>query len=229
MKHKFPISKEYIEEEYFNKGRSSEELAKEHGCSNTTFHQYRRYFNIPKKQIFEDLTGRQFHGWTVLNKIDVKDKHGYHKIKWLCQCECGALKEKSSGALVNIGKVRGKQCKKCSGLNMRSTDLIRQTDWMRIVDSAKKRNIELTITKEYLEELLIQQDKKCALSGIPIYFSPVTNLAKEGTASLDRIDSRKGYIAGNCQFTHKICNWMKQSFDEKTFLQFCKHVADYNK
>jgi hypothetical protein len=45
---------------------------------------------------------------------------------------------------------------------------------------------------------------------------------------LDRVDSSKGYIEGNVQWVHKTINLMKQSFNQKEFIHFCKLVANNN-
>ena len=91
--------------------------------------------------------------------------------------------------------------------------------------SAKKRNINLNISIEYAWELFKKQNGKCSLSGMDIYFS--TN-NQYGTASLDRIDSQKGYIEGNVQWIHKDINWMKNDFKQEDFIKYCKLIAVNN-
>ena len=51
---------------------------------------------------------------------------------------------------------------------------------------------------------------------------------KTATASLDRIDSTKGYIDGNIQWVHKRINTMKMDMSQKDFIDFCKQVAQTN-
>jgi hypothetical protein len=51
----------------------------------------------------------------------------------------------------------------------------------------------------------------------------------QATASLDRIDSSKGYIEGNLQWLHKRINIMKGNMSEKEFLDFCESVTLKNK
>jgi hypothetical protein len=45
------------------------------------------------------------------------------------------------------------------------------------------------------------------------------------TVSLDRIDSSKGYIKGNVVLCCSIINFMKQEFDVKDFVDYCKLVS----
>jgi hypothetical protein len=81
----------------------------------------------------------------------------------------------------------------------------------------------LSLTIEQAWELYQKQEGKCALSGLPIFF-PATNKG-EFTASLDRIDSSKGYIEGNVQWVHKDINIMKNKFPQDYFIKICKLVA----
>jgi hypothetical protein len=46
------------------------------------------------------------------------------------------------------------------------------------------------------------------------------------TASLDRIDSSKGYFKGNVQWIHKDLNVMKMDLTEEKFIDYCKLVYE---
>lgn len=92
---------------------------------------------------------------------------------------------------------------------------------------AKKRNLPCTVTISYLDTLLTLQNNKCKLSGIDILLTTESN-KEECTASLDRIDSSKGYIEGNVQWVHKYINRMKSDFPDSVFIEFCKKVSEYN-
>jgi len=47
------------------------------------------------------------------------------------------------------------------------------------------------------------------------------------TASLDRIDSSKGYESGNIQWVHKQLNNMKQALPENEFFEWIKLVHSF--
>jgi len=51
---------------------------------------------------------------------------------------------------------------------------------------------------------------------------------KQQTASLDRIDSSKGYIEGNVQWVHRKINMMKQSYTQEEFIELCQAVVRNN-
>ena len=65
------------------------------------------------------------------------------------------------------------------------------TQYTRLKRSAEKRNYEFSVSIEYLWNLYLRQDKKCAITG-----DSIPNIRD---ASLDRIDSNLGYIEGNVQ------------------------------
>lgn len=67
------------------------------------------------------------------------------------------------------------------------------------------------------------QEGKCALSGLPIGWAEVGSLH---TASIDRIDSKVGYLKENVQLLHKDVNMMKQSFSQDYFIEMCSSIAD---
>ena len=65
----------------------------------------------------------------------------------------------------------------------------------------------------------------CALSGEELSFG-VGRM--RGTASLDRIDSSKGYVKGNVQWVHKDVNFMKRTLNQQTFVNWCKKITNNN-
>jgi transposase len=85
--------------------------------------------------------------------------------------------------------------------------------------------IEFNITAKDIYQKYLEQNKKCALSGVDINFFFSVKNRKNGNASLDRIDSAKGYIAGNIQLVHKDINRMKNSFDQDYFIRMCKLIS----
>lgn len=86
----------------------------------------------------------------------------------------------------------------------------------RLVNGAKKRNIEVTITIEDIYRQYIKQHKKCAFSGVPVEFGL--------DASVDRIDSKGGYHTWNIQIVHKTLNMMKKDMPNDLFISWCRMV-----
>jgi hypothetical protein len=96
---------------------------------------------------------------------------------------------------------------------------------------AKRLDYEFNLNGKFLWELFLKQNRKCALSGIEIGFPQAWGVKSKTdiTASLDRIDSNKGYTKDNVQWVHKHINTMKMHMTDMEFISICKKVAEYNK
>ena len=106
---------------------------------------------------------------------------------------------------------------------------IHLTFFNKIKNTAKHRNLEFNITIEYIWELFLKQNRRCALSGQLLTFPKGYKERIEATASLDRIDSSKGYIEGNVQWLSKEVNFMKYTLTESRFIELCKLIYLFNK
>lgn len=85
---------------------------------------------------------------------------------------------------------------------------------------ARVKNIPFEIDVAYLQSLLDQQENKCFYSGIEMEL----NRAGTYTASVDRVDSSKGYVKGNVVFVISAVNTMKNDLLEKEFLSIIESV-----
>lgn len=94
--------------------------------------------------------------------------------------------------------------------------------WRRVFWRCKKskKNLECTISKEEAYQIYLKQNNTCALSGLPISF-------KDKSASIDRIDSNKGYIQGNIQWVHKDINVIKLDYSEEEFFHLIKTIYEF--
>ena len=89
---------------------------------------------------------------------------------------------------------------------------------------AKGRVIPVKVTKEDIKRLIINSNGRCALSGLKL--TTVRNNPLK--ASLDRIDSSKGYINGNIQVVATCVNIAKSNLPQKDFIKMCKAIVDIN-
>jgi len=93
--------------------------------------------------------------------------------------------------------------------------------------SAIAKNLEFSITVEYLWKLFIKQNRKCTFTGEELYFYKTSDTKPSKTASLDRIDSTKGYVEGNLQWVHRDVNKLKKNFSDERFIEICLKVAEF--
>ena len=99
---------------------------------------------------------------------------------------------------------------------------IRLSWWQKMEKNAKYRELEFSITPEFVWDIYIRQEKKCALAGLDIGWA---SIGQYHTASIDRIDSSIGYTEGNIWLLHKDVNMMKQSFQLEDFIEYCKLIS----
>lgn len=86
--------------------------------------------------------------------------------------------------------------------------------------TAVKRRHECDFDLEYLKELWEQQKGRCAYTGISLRTrNHKTGHALIDVASLDRIDSSKGYLKGNVQFISTALNLAKSNLPDSEFRQ----------
>lgn len=85
-----------------------------------------------------------------------------------------------------------------------------------------RKQHEFNITPEDLYELWDKQNGLCAYSK-----KPLNNIANHlQRTSLDRIDSKIGYVKENIQLVTYAVNKMKQEFSEGDFLELCFSITD---
>jgi hypothetical protein len=181
---------------------------------------------MPSKLI--DLTGKKFGKWTVSRHSHVTKKaNGSTVHHWLCKCECGSertvtgdsLNKGNSKSCGCINRQLGRNHPSWQGYEDISASFWKQYQW-----SAAKRNLSFDITMEYLWRLYLKQNKKCALTGLPLTF-PKDARDTTHNASLDRIDPKGGYFEGNVQWVDKRVNFMKITLRNEEFIELCKLVA----
>lgn len=218
------ITKEFLQEEYVNKKRTAIDIGNEISLSDTQVRYWVRKHGLqihPRggTSKTKDLVDQKFGKLKVLYQIK---GNGICAV-WKCECECGELIDATSNRLKHGAKACGKCPYRC---NWKGFGEISGEHIAKIKAGAKKRKLEYNLNIEYLWELFLIQNRKCALSGRELYFAR-TKL-DEQTASLDRIDSTKGYIEGNIQWLHKDINMAKQSLSQNEFIFLCSEIYKHN-
>lgn len=178
--------------------------------------------------IKKDLTGKTFGNLTVIKETSSTRRGMTH---WECVCSCGTVKICSLDHLTRkikpikscgcLRRLKGPNHKDWKGFGEISGQWWNQhvTRELSVGNNRFRLNVTLTIREAW--ELFLKQDRKCALSGLPLQIS------NKGTASIDRIDSSRGYELGNVQWVHKHINFMKRDFQQDYFLEMCSKITNY--
>jgi hypothetical protein len=207
-----------------------------------------RYYNLHKEEILKKRNkgirntkkievGDRFGRLTILNFLGSDEKSN---LCFLCKCECGKEKSVARSYLLN-GRVKSCGCLKLDTTrktgkntiqyaikaNLTGIEELSGEILSHIKYNAEIRNIKYDVSKEYLWDLFLKQNKICALSGVSIVLG---NRYKRltTTASLDRMNSSLGYVEGNVQWVHKLINMMKRRLTNDEFLDWCKTIITYN-
>lgn len=179
-----------------------------------------------------DLIGQKFHKLTVVARA-TSNRSG--SSTWLCKCDCGNEKVYSSDHLTRKKhSVKSCGCQRTwKGANHKQWSGVGDMsgDWwyshvLRERKQKRRTPIPVTVTKEDAWELFLKQDRKCALSGVSI---EISGNHRTNTASIDRIDSSKGYELDNIQWVHKHVNFMKRTYSQEYFIQMCKNITEHSK
>jgi len=90
--------------------------------------------------------------------------------------------------------------------------------WYRAKDNAKKRNFEFNLD---IEDIIIPD--LCPYLDVPL-ITDFNENHNNNYYSIDRIDSKKGYIKGNVQIISNLANTMKNSATKEQLFIFAKNV-----
>lgn len=172
-----------------------------------------------RKLKYIPIIGEEYSDWTVISDKVFK-KNSNRATYWKVRCKCGYESLVLANHLVHD---RAHSCRACSKIT-KYKDTFTLSYMKKIKVRADNIGVEYNLNNDYMYNLLIKQDNKCALSGLNIIFRESWQGPYEQTASLDRIDNTKGYIKGNVQWVHKDINFMKGSLDQDRFIELCSMI-----
>ena len=94
----------------------------------------------------------------------------------------------------------------------------------------KQRTKEYNIDLQYLKDLWESQQRICPYTNLQLVL-PEEDYTKDQDittrASLDRIDSNKGYVRGNVQFVSTPINYMKNTMSDRQTKEFLKRISSF--
>lgn len=171
----------------------------------------------------------------------LKYKQNRKLIKITCDC-CGVLFDKPITEYNRNMKLNRHNycCRSCAGkfkvknLKGNPKELIpnnkkdEYTNFRYYYRNAKRRFKSFNLTLEYLKQVWEQQFGICPYTGIKLKLATYLKNHNDPifTASLDRIDSNKGYEIGNVQYVSTAINYMKNNMLHKDTIALCNIIAD---
>jgi hypothetical protein len=95
----------------------------------------------------------------------------------------------------------------------------------------RRHKHEVDISVEYLKEVWENQQGICPFTGWGLELRYYQKKKKKSPltpkhASLDRIDTTKGYVKGNVRFISVMANYARNNFSDEQLICFCKSVSD---
>ena len=188
---------------------------------------------LPKRSRFasDEFIGKRF-GTRVVTSHSPVNKGGGRSHAWIMQCDCGRI---DTVAATLAARGRANSCVRCSvgvargegSPAWRGVGAVTGTAYRHIVTQAERRGIEISITIEDIDRLYEKQNGKCALTGDDIHFFRGIRYGR-GNASVDRIDSAKGYVLSNVHLVTGDINFAKQSMSLSDFIAMCARVVSHN-
>jgi hypothetical protein len=185
-----------------------------------------------------DLIGKTFGRLKVIKRVP-KPKHVKKKqIYWECICECG---QKSIVCTANLKNGNSKSCgclcmERLNGIHYTERDI--ELDVFRPILAAIKtrargyknhRKIFLDLSLCELKEVWEKQRGICVYTGMRLLLPSWSDRKRGGQmnlASVDRIDSARGYTKDNIQYVCLMANYAKNCFSHTDMLYFCKCIKD---
>lgn len=227
------LTRAYLNREYVKNRRSVSAIAQDTGFGLDAVRKRLRQCGITIRTKASSpvhfFSGQQIGKWRVGKKVR-KPRGRTSQLFYRCICECGAVQDVYAHSLASG---RSKACRKCGARATQASPHwmghgeLSGTHWHRICLEAEKRGYAVAIKIADAWRLFVAQEGKCALSGMPLRMRGRKSEERRsrGTASLDRIDSTRGYVRGNVQWVHKDVNLLKNNFDEEYLLQMCRLVV----
>lgn len=172
------------------------------------------------------LHGKKFNALTYVSVSHI-GKHSDTFCKW--KCDCG---KEIVARTYDVIKGRKKSCdcyiyrRKENHHKWSGFGDVPGSYWNQLVNNARSRKIKVTMTIKEAWNQFQKQKGICALTGLHLTF-PKYAVGTDGTASLDRIDSSKGYTVDNIRWVHKMVNYIKRDLNDSEFIDWCNKVTTF--
>lgn len=178
------------------------------------------------KLYFSEQSNRSLESTASLDRIDSTNGYNKNNIQWIHKD-------------INIMKGQLSVTKYIEYCKLVTYPLLKQKSeykiyvvggiWDSLRSNAKRRKIDIEITKDELIDLFYKQEGQCNITNLPLTLPKNYKDFRSFnyTSSIDRIDSSKNYTRDNIQWLHKDINKMKMHFNQNYFTEISKIVTKY--
>jgi hypothetical protein len=193
------------------------------GCGRAYLKTRRQFYGCRDKERCKHCPKEQYVGmsrgrFTCTEYVKRQAPNGSSHVYLHVQCECGKEKRAVSIRDFKSEAVLCESCDKTRQCRYNERRVTPAAYFRGIQRGATKRDLPCTVALDDILSLLVSQENRCALSGLPISFD-------NSSCSLDRIDNGIGYVPGNIQWVHKKVQFMKGELAQSDFLEVCDLIA----
>ena len=126
----------------------------------------------------------------------------------------------------------GLYCNQCHLLKRRQARYTKERpleSWIReaVIIARHRSKTPCDLTVEHMVDLWNKQNGKCYYSNLPMSEPRYGSGKNPYVASMDRLDSQKGYTKDNVVWCCCICNSGKQQLSKDEYINLCSQVAHY--
>jgi hypothetical protein len=165
-----------------------------------------------------DITGMRFGHLVAICRVEEKCVPGKQSV-WRVRCDCGAIVERL------LGNLQSKNTTGCGCLHNVSKRLPPYRATYNSIKAAAKYNGRAFLLT-FEEFLQLISTGKCTYCDAPLYWAErkAYRDAPRSASNIDRIDSSKDYIPGNCVTCCKFCNQAKMQRSVADFYAWAERL-----
>lgn len=165
----------------------------------------------------KDLTGQVFGELVVIKRVGMRNTC----VLWQCKCSCGKTHEVISNSLL-----RG-ACKSCGCHGKEGTTMEKQI-YNNYKSGARSRGYSFELSRSYLYSLLQGPCYYCGSKDQNQLKNWYTQESHRYNG-IDRKDNSLGYTEENTVSCCSLCNLMKHTNTESSFLSHCELICKYQR
>lgn len=169
----------------------------------------------------QDVTEQRFGRLTAHERIFSNDRSAI----WRCTCDCGNTSNVRIYALLN-GTIQSCGCYARDMARARLCKPVDKVEQHRIYLAYKKgaveRDLDFALTKDECVRFFISA---CEYCGVEAFIGETKKTCRFN--GIDRIDSSKGYVIGNCVPCCSDCNYAKSDKTRERFLSWAQRLYNH--